>query len=137
MSAMRYYKDMADTTLIINKQYRGITDENCLLWCHGTEGIEHQKIRKFRYPLWKYAQVSYRVVQCICRNCSMQFYGQYAEGIPLSIPVRRTDSYIPYEIPVRVNGKQLAIKGHIVKTLGQTTQEMLNDRTRMFIDLVQ
>ncbi|MDB5183658.1 MAG: hypothetical protein JWO07_339 [Candidatus Saccharibacteria bacterium] len=128
---------MSEMPLTINKQYRGITDENCLLWCHGTEGIEHQKIRKFRYPLWKYAQVSYRIIGCVCRNCSMQFYGKYAEGVPLSIPVRRIDSYHPYEIPVRVNGKQKALKGQIVRTLGQTTQEMLNDRTRMFIDYVQ
>lgn len=67
----------------------------------------------------------------------MQFYGDYAQNIPLSIPVMRADSYHPYEIPVRVNGKIAALKGHVVKTLGQTTQEMLNDRTRMFIDLVQ
>jgi hypothetical protein len=128
---------MSDMSLTINKQYRGITDENCLLWCHGTEGIEHQKVRKFRYPLWKYAQVSYRIVSCVCRNCSMQFYGTYAEGVPLQIPVRRTDSYHPYEIPVRINGSVAALKAQIVKTLGQTTQEMLNDRTRMFIELVQ
>lgn len=122
---------------MLNKKYRGITDENCLLWCHGTEGIEHQKIRKFHYPLWKYVQVSYRVVDCICHNCSMHFYGAYAEGVPLEIPVTRGDSYFPYEIPVRVNGKRIALKGHVVRTLGQTTQEMLNDSTRRFIDLVQ
>ena len=122
---------------MLNKKYRGITDENCLLWCHGTEGIEHQKVRKFRYPLWKYVQVSYRVVACVCTNCSMQFYGAYAEGVPLSIPVRRGDSYHPYDIPVRINGKLSAVRGQVVHTLGQTTQEMLNDQTRLFIDLVQ
>lgn len=128
---------MTDSQLMIDKKYRGITDENCLLWCHGTEGVEHQKIRRFRYPLWKYVQVSYRVIQCVCRHCSMQFYGEYAAGVPLAIPVRRGDSYFPYEIPVTVNGKRRALKGRIVKTLGQTTQEMINDSTKQFIDLVQ
>ncbi len=122
---------------MLNKKYRGITDENCLLWCHGTEGIEHQKVRKFRYPLWKYVHASYRVISCVCHNCSMQFYGKYAENVPLSIPVYRRDSYHPYDIPVRVGGKLQAVKGHVVHTLGQTTQEMLNDQTRLFIDLVQ
>ena len=128
---------MSDSQLMVDKKYRGITDENCLLWCHGTEGVEHQKIRKFRYPLWKYAHVSHRIVQCVCRNCSMQFYGDAAAGVPLEIPVVRQDSYFPYEISVRVNGKRKALKGHVLKTLGQTTQEMLNDQTRLFIDLVQ
>jgi len=126
---------MADT--MITKIYRGVTDANCLLWCHGTEGIEHQKVRKFRYPAWKYAHASYRIVQCICRNCNMQFFGEYAEGVPLSIPVIRKDSYFAYEIPVRINGKLAALKGKVVRTLGQTNQEMLNDQTRLFIDLVQ
>ena len=67
----------------------------------------------------------------------MQFYGDYAIGVPLDIPVTRKDSYFPYEIPVRINGQLSALRGHIVKTLGQTNQEMINDRTRMFIDLVQ
>lgn len=67
----------------------------------------------------------------------MQFYGNYAEGIPLSIPVYRNDSYFAYEIPVRVNGKMSPLKGKILKTLGQTNQEMLVDKTRRFIDLVQ
>ncbi len=126
-----------DRSLILNKQYRGITDKNCLRWCHGTEGVEHEKIRKFRYPAWKYAQTSYRVILCICRNCSMQFYGEYANGVRLAIPVVRKDSYFAYEIPIRINGKLTALRGHVMKTLGQTNQEMLTDRTRMFIDLVQ
>ena len=67
----------------------------------------------------------------------MQFYGDAAAGVPLEIPVVRQDSYFPYEISVRVNGKRKALKGHVLKTLGQTTQEMLNDQTRLFIDLVQ
>jgi hypothetical protein len=128
---------MSDLSPTITKQYRGVTDENTLVWCHGTEGVEHQKIRKFRYPLWKYAQTSYRIVSCVCRHCSMQFYGKFTEGVPLAIPVRRIDSYHPYDIPVRINGTLAAIKGQVVHTLGNTTQEMLNDRTRMFIDLVQ
>lgn len=122
---------------LATKQYRGINDKNCLRWCHGAEGIEHRKVRKFRYPVWKYAMASYRIVSCVCLNCSMQFYGDYAKGVPLSIPVVRRDSYFAYEIPVRINGKLAALKGRIVHTLGQTNQEMLNDRTRMFIDLVQ
>ncbi len=123
--------------LALSKTYRGVTDKNCLLWCHGTDGIHHDKVRKFRYPAWKYAQASYKIVQCICRNCSMQFYGKHAENVPLSIPVIRHDSYFAYEIPVRINGELSALRGKIVKTLGQTNQEMLTDRTRMFIDLVQ
>ena len=122
---------------LTKKQYRGVTDKNCLRWCHGAEGVEHQKIRKFRYPTWKYAQASYRIVTCVCLNCSMQFYGEYAEGVPLAIPVIRKDSYFPYEIPVKINGKLAALRGHVIKTFGQTNQEMLTDRTRMFIDLVQ
>lgn len=122
---------------MLNKKYRGITDKNCLLWCHGTYGVEHQKLRKFRYPAWKYAHASYRIVTCICRNCNMEFYGKYAEGIPLFIPVIRQDDYFAYDIPVRINGRLAALHGKIFHTLGRTNQEMLTDRTRMFIDLVR
>lgn len=131
------YMNSDERAIVLDKKYRGITDQNCLLWCHGTEGVEHEKVRKFRYPVWKYAQASYRIVSCVCRNCSMQFFGEYADGVPLSIPVVRTDSYFAYEITVRINGKLSALRGQVLRTLGQTNQEMLNDRTRMFIDLVQ
>lgn len=126
-----------NSQLTINKQYRGITDENCLLWCHGTEGLEHQKVRKFRYPLWKYARVSHRIVSCICLNCNMQFYGDLAVGVPLSIPVLRRDSYFAAQISVRCNGKDVALKGEVVRPFRHVTQEMLNDHTRLFIELVQ
>lgn len=126
-----------DSGLMLDKRYRGITDENCLLWCHGTEGLEHRKVRKFRYPLWKYARVSHRIVSCVCLNCNMQFYGDLAEGVPLSVPILRLDSYFASEIPVRVNGTARALRGEVVRPFRHVTQEMLNDHTRLFIELVQ
>lgn len=119
------------------KRYRGITDANCLKWCHGTEGLAHQKVRKFRYPLWKYARVSHRIVSCVCLNCNMQFYGELAASVPLHIPILRLDSYFADEIPVRINGKPQALRGEIFKPFRHVTQEMLNDHTRLFIELVQ
>lgn len=126
-----------NTSLIINKQYRGITDKNCLLWCHGVEGVKHNKIRKFRYPLWKYARVSHRIVTCVCLNCNMQFYGDLASGIPLNITVVRLDSYFANEVPVRINGRSAVLRGEIVHPFRRVTQAMLTDETRMFIELVQ
>jgi hypothetical protein len=130
-------QDGGSTTLALHKQYRGITDENCLYWCHGTEGLEHRKVRKYRYPLWKYAYASHRIVSCICLNCNMQFYGELARGVPLSIPVLRRDSYFESEIPIRVNGKHPSLRGEIFRPFRHVTQEMLTDHTRLFIELVQ
>lgn len=123
--------------LVLQKTYRGITDKNCLRWCHGTEGLEHVKVRKYRYPLWKYAHASYRVVNCICLNCNMQFYGAYAEGVPLSIPIIREDGYFSQEIPVHIHGKLSGLRGEIVRPFRRITQPMLTDETRAFIELVQ
>ena len=128
---------MNGSELTLHKQYRGITDKNCLYWCHGTEGLKHRKIRKFRYPLYKYAHASHRVVSCICLNCNMQFYGDLAKGVPLSIPIVRHDDYFSHEIPVSVRGKKLGLRGEIVKPFRHITQEMLTDQTRLFIELVQ
>ena len=125
------------SSLVISKQYRGITDKNCLYWCHGTVGLKHQKVRKFRYPLWKYAHASYRIVSCVCLNCNMQFYGDLAADVPLSVPVSPLSSYFAHEIPVRINGRMLALRGEIVRPFRHITQEMLNDQTRLFIELVQ
>lgn len=125
------------SAITLPKQYRGITDENCLYWCHGTEGLEHRKVRKYRYPLWKYAYASHRIVSCICLNCNMQFYGDLAKDVPLSIPVVRRDSYFSREIPVRINGKRPALRGEIFRPFRHVTQEMLTDQTRLFIELVQ
>lgn len=122
---------------LADKKYHGITDHNSLLWCHGTEGLEHRKVRKFRYPLWKYARVSHRIISCVCLNCNMQFYGDLAAGVPLAIPVLRHDGYFPVQVPVRINGKQAGVKGEIVRPFRHVTQEMLNDHTRLFIELVQ
>lgn len=122
---------------MLHKTYRGITDANCLLWCHGTEGLEHRKVRKFRYPLWKYAHASYRIVQCVCLNCNMQFHGDLAAGVPLAIPVTRKDTYFTMPIPVRVNGKRQALRGDVVRPFRRITQAMLTDETRLFIELVQ
>ncbi len=120
-----------------NKRYHGVTDENCLYWCHGTEGLRHQKVRKFRYPLWKYARVSHQVVSCVCLNCNMQFYGDLATGVPLKIPILRKDGYFAHEIPVRINGQSAPLRGEIVRPFRHVNQEMLNDHTRLFIELVQ
>ncbi len=124
-------------SLAIHKRYHGITDKNRLYWCHGTEGLEHRKVRKFRYPLWKYARVSHQVVSCVCLDCNMEFYGDLAAGVPLHITVIRHDSYFGTEIPVTVNGKRKGLSGEIYRPFRHVTQEMLNDHTRLFIELVQ
>lgn len=67
----------------------------------------------------------------------MQFYGDLAKDVPLSITVLRKDSYFKKEIPVRIGGKSLSLHGEIVRPFRHTTQEMLNDQTRLFIELVQ
>lgn len=128
---------MSTNALQAQKIYRGITDENCLLWCHGTEGLEHRKVRKFRYPLWKYAHISHRIVSCVCLNCSMQFYGELAASVPLSIPVVRLDSYFAEYIPVTINGRAPVFHGDIVRPFRRVSQSMLTDETRAFIELVQ
>lgn len=126
-----------DSSLAVHKAYRGITDANCLLWCHGTEGLEHRKARKFRYPLWKYAHTSYRVVECVCLSCNMRFYGELAERVPLHIPVVRLDSYFTQFVPITIAGRQQALRGDIIRPFRQITQAMLTDETRHFIELVQ
>lgn len=123
--------------LVMDKKYHGITDENCLYWCHGTEGLAHRKVRKYRYPLWKYARVSHRVVSCVCLGCNMEFYGDLAAGVPLSVPILRVDSYFAVPVPVRVNGHLQSLRGEVVRPFRHVTQEMLNDHTRLFIELVQ
>lgn len=122
---------------VLQKRYHGITDKNRLYWCHGTEGLEHRKVRKFRYPLWKYARVSHRIVCCVCLKCNMEFYGDLAAGVPLHVTVLRQDGYFAAEIPVRVNGKRQGLRGEIHRPFRHVTQEMLNDHTRLFIELVQ
>lgn len=129
--------DANSASLVVRKQYRGITDKNCLYWCHGTEGIIHQKVRKFRYPFWKYARASHKIVSCICKNCNMQFHGELAKGVVLSVPVLKYDGYFADEIPVRIRGKRQALRGEIMRPFRHVTQEMLNDHTRLFIELVQ
>lgn len=126
-----------DSSLTLNKTYKGITDENCLYWCHGTVGLEHQKVRRFRYPLWKYAQTSPRIISCICRNCNMTFYGEFAVGVPLTIPVVKIDSYFTTPVIVTSGGKKLSIRGQVVGPWRAVTQAMLTDETRTFIELIQ
>lgn len=130
-------KETSGVLTTVNKQYHGITDENRLYWCHGTVGIEHRKVRKFRYPLWKYAHVSPRVIWCMCVNCNMHFYGELAKDVPLHIVVIRLDSYFGVEIPVRVNQKPAVLRGERVRPFRHVSQEMLVDETRLFIELVQ
>ena len=60
-----------------------------------------------------------------------------ARSVPLSIPVLRRDSYFCNEIPVRVSGKLQALRGEVVRPFRHVTQQMLNDHTRLFIELVQ
>jgi len=67
----------------------------------------------------------------------MTFYGEGALGTPLSIPVKRIDSYKPYEIAVRIRGNTSALRGEIVTPFRQATQEELLDETRDFIDKVR
>jgi hypothetical protein len=67
----------------------------------------------------------------------MQFYGDLANDVPLSIPVSRLDSYFSSEIPVRVNGRHAALRGEIVRPFRKVSQAMLVDETRAFIELVQ
>lgn len=128
---------MSEKLVTLQKRYRGITDKNCLQWCHGTEGLQHQKVRKFRYPLWKYAHASHRIVSCICLNCNMRFYGELAKDVPLSLTVLRLDSYFPAEIPVRTAGRAMSLRGEVVRPFRRVSQEMLTDHTRLFIELVQ
>lgn len=132
-----YTRYMGQSGVSIYKTYHGITDVNRLLWCHGTEGIEHRKVRKFRYPLWKYAHASHRIVVCVCVECNMQFYGDMADDVPLQIPVVRLDSYFALPIPVTIQGKAAALRGEIVRPFRRITQAMLTDETRHFIELVQ
>lgn len=67
----------------------------------------------------------------------MTFYGDHTKLVPLSIPVRKLDSYTPYEIAVSINGKKLGLRGEIVTPFRQATQEELTDETREFIEKVQ
>lgn len=131
------YTRSMDKSILFNKIYRGITDDNCLYWCHGTVGLEHHKVRKLRYPLWKYAHVSHRVIICICLNCNMQFYGALAMGVPLKIPVVKTDSYFDTAVPVTWGGKRISLRGQVIGPWRAVTQSMLTDETRAFIELVQ
>ncbi len=126
---------------LLDKKYKGILHPDSLRWCHGTEGVEHDKVRKFRYPLYKYVQVKERrYIACICRNCPMVFFGEAAQGVPLEIYVfKHPTTYMKYELPVRVNGvvkypPRVRMKN---TKLGWATQEMIIEDTRLFIERVQ
>lgn len=67
----------------------------------------------------------------------MQFYGDLAHNVPLNVPVLRRDSYFASEVPVRINGRVQALRGEVFRPFRHVTQEMLNDHTRLFIELVQ
>lgn len=130
-----------NVTLGINHKYKGVLHPDSLLWCHGSIGLEHKKVRKFRYPFYKYSHTEdasvYRIIICVCENCNMTFYGADALGTSLSIPVKRLDSYRPYEIQVHIKDRALALKGEIVTPFRQATQEEILDETREFIERVQ
>jgi hypothetical protein len=67
----------------------------------------------------------------------MQFYGELAVGVPLSIPVVKQDDYFARHIPVTIDGKLTSLSGDIVRPFRRITQSMLTDETRYFIELVQ
>lgn len=125
----------------IENKYKGVLHPDSLLWCHGRYGLEHNKIRKFIYPFYKYSQTEdasiYRVITCVCTNCNMTFYGELSLGASLSIPVYKLDSYSPYEVIVRVNGTAQSIKGELVFPFRKASQEEINDSTRQFIEMVR
>lgn len=130
-----------EKSLSLHKTYKGVLHPDSLLWCHGTPGLEHKKVRKFRYPFYKYSHTVdasvYRIIVCVCENCNMTFYGELAQGISLSIPVKFLGQHKPYEVQVKSNGKQLAIKGEIMTPFRQATQEEITLETREFIEHVQ
>jgi hypothetical protein len=125
----------------INKHYKGVLHKDSLRWCHGSVGLEHEKERRFRYPLFKYVQVyQIRVIVCTCRNCNMIFYDQESWKAPLKIPVyKHPSTYFYHQIPVSVKGKYLPINEIAQRKtmLGWATQEMINEDTRNFIEKVQ
>lgn len=131
----------AVVSTLSTKKYKGILHRDSIRWCHGTPDIEHKKVRKFRYPFYKYVQIhEFRVILCVCKNCSMIFWGAEAVGVPLSIPVyKHPTCYFYYQIPVSVNGKIVPITEIAPRktNLGWATQEMINEDTRRFIDRVQ
>lgn len=125
----------------LQKKYKGVLHPDSLLWCHGSVGLKHEKIRKFRYPFYKYVQIhEVRVIVCICKNCNMTFWGAEAEGIPLKIPVFKDPStYFYYRIPVSVNNEIVPFSEIKMRNsrLGWANQEMINEDTRNFIEKVQ
>ncbi len=127
--------------LALQKVYKGLLHPDSLLWCHGSIGLKHDKVRKFRYPFYKYVLVhEVRYIACVCKNCNMTFWGELANGVPLEIPVYcHPTSYISYALPVTVNGSKVYPNKVSVKTtnLGWATQEMIIEDTRRFIDRVQ
>lgn len=121
--------------------YKGILHKDSIRWCHGAVGVEHEKRRKFRYPLYKYVLVKeMRYIACVCNNCSMIFFGNETVGVPLEIYVfKHPTTYMTYELPVTVNGKTNYPPQRRMKNtkLGWATQEMITEDTRLFIERVQ
>lgn len=130
-----------NAALGINHKYKGVLHPDSLLWCHGSIGLEHKKVRKFRYPFYKYSHTEdasvYRIIICVCVNCNMTFYGADALGTSLSIPVKRADSYGAYNVQVKINGKLQALKGEVLTPFRQASQAEIIDDTREFIERVQ
>lgn len=124
-----------------NHKYKGVLHPDSLIWCHGSCGIEHNKVRKFIYPLYKYAQINdsllHKLIICVCTNCNMTFYGESAKGISLSVPVSRLDSYLAYEVIVKINGVAQSIRGELLFPFRRASQEEITEDTRNFIDRVR
>lgn len=125
----------------MENKYKGVLHPDSLMWCHGRYGLEHNKMRKFIYPFYKYSQTEdasvYRIITCVCTNCNMTFYGESASEVSLSIPVCKLGGYSTYEVVVRVNGEAQSIKGELIFPFRKASQEELNDSTRLFIDMVR
>lgn len=124
-----------------DKQYKGVLHPDSLLWCRGSIGLEHRKIRKFIYPFYKYSQTQdatvYKIIMCVCQNCNMVFYGEDTLRIPLSIPIYKLDGYSSYELAVKVSGKAQSIKGELIYPFSKVSQEEINDKTRAFIEMTR
>lgn len=126
---------------LVDKKYKGISHPDSLRWCHGTEGIEHVKIRKHRYPFYKYVTVQeLKYVVCVCTKCNMHFYDKDSWSAPFIIRVYTyPENYFAYYLPVKMNGKVIKPKPKKMRNslLGWVNQEMIVEDTRRFIDRVQ
>lgn len=126
--------------MLTQRHYKGVLHRDSLRWCHGRVGLEHDKVRKFRYPLYKYSPTidssKIKIIICVCLNCNMIFNNN-DKTIKLDIPIKKLDSYSPYPIAVKVNGQKVISSHELVTPFKQSSIVEINDDTRDFIELVQ